>query len=300
MATSIYLSTGAFPKQPLSATIDACQAAGIFYVELSSGTHADPSALAELRRRQADGFRFLVHNYFPAPAVPFVLNLASDRTEIATRSMEHCRTAITWCAALGSKTFSVHAGFCFHADPKHLGAQQTHLVRFDKQRAHENFVARVLELRDYAEKLGVAIAIENNVCSPINVCNAENELFLAVTTEETISLLDDLPNVGLLLDVAHLNVSANALHFSREEYISRLQDRIVGVHVSENDGLTDSNEPVTSDSWFWKPLLQIQEHLDFLVIEAYRLSPEVARQQYDLVTKVFRKEKEGYESRVVS
>ena len=33
----------------------------------------------------------LIHNYFPPPENPFVINLASDKKQILNQSIEHCK-----------------------------------------------------------------------------------------------------------------------------------------------------------------------------------------------------------------
>ena len=48
--------------------------------------------------------------------------------------------------------------------------------------------------------------------------------------------------VGLLVDVAHLKVSANTLNFKPEQYLLKLNKYIKAYHLSDNNGLADENK----------------------------------------------------------
>ena len=58
--------------------------------------------------------------------------------------------------------------------------------------------------------------------------------------DESKKILDMMPdNVGMLLDVAHLKVSAKTLGFNRSKMFSMCKNKIFGYHISENDGKRD-------------------------------------------------------------
>ena len=84
--------------------------------------------------------------------------------------------------------------------------------------------------------------------------------------KETKKILDLLPdNVGMLLDVAHLKVSAKTLGFKRSEMFSSAK-KIFGYHLSENNGNRDSNEAFNKNSWFGN-LYQKSEYVSIEVYE---------------------------------
>ena len=110
MPPKIYASSGAFRGRTLSAILDESGAAGITNIELSSGLGwRDDNVDVVFRSRSR--FDFLVHNYFPPPEQPFVLNLASADPHIRNRSLAHCRSAIDLAHELETDLFTVHAGF---------------------------------------------------------------------------------------------------------------------------------------------------------------------------------------------
>ena len=87
MFEHIYVSTGAFGDLPLQAILKRSLDVGITGIELSSGVPY-ASNILEVVRSHHPQFDFLVHNYFPPPADPFVLNLAALDFGIA-RSLSH-------------------------------------------------------------------------------------------------------------------------------------------------------------------------------------------------------------------
>ena len=87
-------------------------------------------------------------------------------------------------------------------------------------------------------------------------------------------------NVRLLVDVAHLKVSANSLNFDPVNFLSLCSDWISGYHLSDNDGHSDSNGIVTNDSWFWP---YINKNLNYYSLEVYGVELRVLVEQRNLV-----------------
>ncbi|MBI4432081.1 MAG: sugar phosphate isomerase/epimerase [Candidatus Omnitrophica bacterium] len=280
----IYLSTGAFGKKSVLEIIALCQSRGWKRVELSSAALYDESMLPVVLKAKSH-LQFLVHNYFPTPAKPFVLNLASDDADTLEKSRQHCKAAIDLCVLLESPFYSVHSGFCFHAAPEHLGRKQTGLGRISKDTALAIFHESLGMLADYAANRGTGFLFENNVFAPFNRIDGKNELLLAVTADEVLAVLKAVgrKNLGLLLDVAHLKVSAIALGFNAVRAVHELSEAIRAVHLSDNDGSADTNEPLSEDSWFWKPLANHIPPRVPWVLESYRLSPETIAAQIKLI-----------------
>lgn len=281
----IFISTGAFGHMDVEDMLALAAREGIARIELSSGArHRSPDLSAMLARTNPSYMRFLVHNYFPVPEQPFVLNLASDDSEMLELSRRHCRHAIDIAAEVGAPFYSVHAGFCIHLKPEDLG-QQLHGKQIAKDRAMEIFYESVRQLGSYSAERGIALAIENNVVSPFNLREGRNDLLLGVTGEELEDLMRevDMDNVRLLLDVAHLKVSANSLGFDAEAAIERIAPWIIGCHLSDNDGSADSNEVLTEHSWCWEPLGRLLKFAPTWVIEVYNITPAVMKEQVRIV-----------------
>ena len=81
MNNHLYVSTGAFNEKRLNNILKECESNGFLSLELSSGTKFSNLLLAKCKGLTGK-MNFLVHNYFPAPAKSFVLNLASTDPKI--------------------------------------------------------------------------------------------------------------------------------------------------------------------------------------------------------------------------
>ncbi len=277
MATAppIYASSGAFLSRELAPLLDEAAAAGVTQVELSSGVAWGGDNLDVVRRNRSR-FRFLVHNYFPPPERPFVLNLASSDLEVRTRSIDHCRGAIDLAHELESDLFTVHAGFALEPKVAELGRPITGKAG-DIEVAYGIFRDTVGELVAYGEGRGVRLGIENNVVAPFNLRQGRNVFLLMATADEICRLGRDIPSsrLGFLIDSGHLNVSARTLGFDRGAFLEAVGPRLLGWHLSDNDGTADSNRPFGGDAWFLPWVKKIPGEM--VVIEAYRL----ARHQLD-------------------
>ena len=273
----IFLSSGAFQATSVGAIVDQCDAIGFHNVELSSGLpwseHIEHEIIAAATR-----CRFMVHNYFPAPREPFVLNLAARDPGVLQRSRELCERAIRLCAAIGSPVYSVHSGFAFEVDPSRLGRRLADAERYPMRDALGIFIESLQSLCEYGAARGVTIAIENNVVASMNLIEGENLLLLGATAEELLEILErvESPQLRILVDVGHLKVTARTLGFDPSAFIEQLADRIAVFHLSENDGLTDTNQLFGSGVWFAELVRKYPRPRR--VIESYGLGTEEMKQ----------------------
>ncbi|PKM75456.1 MAG: hypothetical protein CVU92_01265 [Firmicutes bacterium HGW-Firmicutes-17] len=288
MTENIFVSTGAFGKIGVDELLKTALNNGLSNIELSSGAFYHESMKKDLLgAKDLETYRFLVHNYFPVPEKPFVLNLASENKEILNLSRKHCQAAIQLSAELETEFYSVHAGFCFHAQPEDLGRNQRKLERFSKAVGYTIFLESLYLLSKMGKEYGLKIAVENNVVTMENLNgdnNKENDLYLCATGEELQSLIADLgdPNVKLLIDLGHLSVTANSMGLNPIGFIEMVAADIIAFHISENDGLSDRNLPVSETAWFWPSLKQFKNNAYF-VLEAYNLTTETIKQQCQII-----------------
>lgn len=286
-AGEVFVSMGAYRGMAVEEAVDASQGAALNCVELSSGArHHSTDLVNFLSDYMNKNMRFMVHNYFPVPKVPFVLNLAATDQDVLALSIEHCRQAIDLTTQLNAPFYSLHAGFCINASPLDLG-KKLKGDRVSRQQGLDVFISTVQQVADYAAAKGVGLLIENNVVSAANTIDGKNEMLLGVTADDLVEIIDRVNkgNVGILLDVAHLKVSANTLGFSAEETIKKIAPWIVACHLSDNDGLTDSNQKVHEKSWFWQPLSECLVQPPVWVLEVYNLEIQAIREQVDLIIK---------------
>jgi sugar phosphate isomerase/epimerase len=279
---SIYISTGAFQTSSLDEMLGICDELKFYHIELSSGLPWSEHLDADIRTVR-NKCQCLVHNYFPPPEVPFVLNLAAKDPEILRRTREHCQHAIALSAELGAPFFSVHSGFAFEARPSQLGGDLRDAPRIPLAEAREIFIDSLRLLCDLASRHHVGLAIENNVVTRMNLIDGKNLLLLGATADDLLELCDAVHSdaLGLLIDVGHLHVTAGALSFDERLFLRRLESRIVAFHLNDNDGLSDSNQIFDQNAWFIPELRRFRNRT--MVIESYALSVTQLKEVLTLV-----------------
>jgi len=253
----IYVSSSCLAAKKIGLVVETLALQGLNKIELSGGTdYYEGYADEMLSLKQKYNLSFLLHNYFPPPVKPFVVNLASNDPSLLALSIEHCRAAISLAAKLESPIYGLHAGFCFNAQPSDLGREIEGRLTISKERAKAIFVRGVQELADYAAGYDISLAIENNVLTSSNLTNGKNKLLLGVTPRELLDIVRsiDRKNVAALIDLGHLKVSAQTLGFSRRTFVQEVAPLAVEFHLSDNKGCIDEHGSISEGSWFWDSL----------------------------------------------
>lgn len=277
----IYISTGGMScKTGFSSALDFFDN-GINAVELSGGLYSERTEqdLCKLPKE----LNLQIHNYFPPPIEPFVLNLASKNELIFDKSFKHVCSCIELASKLGLSKYSFHGGFRISPKANQLGRELGVHELSLKEEAFEIFENAVFKLSRIAKSKNIELLIENNVLTKANLELYGESPLLFCEPGEISSFMNKMPdNVGLLLDFAHLKVSALTLGFDPVKAHEKLQTWTKAYHLSDNNGKTDSNESITEDSWFWTI---INSKLDYYSLEVYNLSFEGLIFQRELVRK---------------
>lgn len=250
---NVALSSICFQECELSRLCQCLVENKINVLELSGNLeHVGDIQLHTILTAYQNEIQFYIHNYFPIPAEPFVLNLAHPETVSGT--VKHCNKAIDLCAELGIKHYSLHPGTSISPEPKDLGNLQAHLSPIDLNESRQILSEACLKIAEYAQKKRVYLLLENNVVANFNCPDGVNDRYHLADLDESAYLMPlfEHPNIGMLLDTGHLKVNAQTLNFNPIEFIERFKIHIKSVHISENDGTADQNLPVRKDSWFWK------------------------------------------------
>lgn len=246
--TQAVMSSLAFMGKPAEEVIAIAQENN-FIIEFSSGMPYRPDM--EQLFLDAPVKRF-AHNYFPAPEIPFVLNLGSGDEAIRRQSILFCVNGIRLSQAVGAPFFSAHAGFCVDPKPAELGRRLEKVKSFDREKHWQLFIAAVREVLELTADLPTGFLLENNVLAKMNVYEDGSNPLLNVEVEEMKKMVDEIadPRVGILLDTAHLKVSALTLGFDQVAATEAILPFVRCVHHSDNDGLLDNNQPFGNDYWF--------------------------------------------------
>jgi sugar phosphate isomerase/epimerase len=259
---------------------EACEELGAG-LELSSGVRWHSGLEAEIEEVIGRKGKLLLHNYFPPPEKPFVLNLAATNRGTLVRSWEHVQKAIDLSARCGAAFYSVHSGFALDLNPEDLGKPeaQAQMAKVPYEHAYRIFRESVRQLSAQAKARGVRLLIENNVLAREQT-GRESPLMMTEPLEIARFLreLNDT-NVGLLLDVGHAKVTAAALGFEPGRYFEELAGWIGAIHLSDNDGERDNNQPFGEEAWFGKYFLGNVP----VVIEVYGIGAEGAAPMVEVV-----------------
>jgi sugar phosphate isomerase/epimerase len=144
--------------------------------------------------------------------LPFYdLNLGSIDRNISEYSLRSMVQGIDIASSLGAKIAVAHLGYNV------LSSKSSTAKWF------ERFAAMKCELEKYATDKGVTVVWEN-------------------TYEKDMSLFDEMikvhPDTKLCLDIGHCNCFAE---FSAIEFLERYKERVIHIHLHDNDGIEDSH-----------------------------------------------------------
>jgi sugar phosphate isomerase/epimerase len=274
----IFVSTGGIRETTAFNTALTFIEHGIMGIELSGGAYEE--IILSKYQKLLETAIFQVHNYFPPPKKPFVFNLASPNKRIGEKSIVHAKNAIKLSAALGRPIYSFHAGFLIDPKVNELGKPiDTHHVN-DRNVCLDLFLERVASLAEYASCNNVQLLIENNVITESNIRKFGNDPLLMTSPKEARVIMENTPsNVNMLLDVAHLKVSANSLGFDRYDMFRSCDNWIKAYHFSDNDGKSDSNNVIDIHSWFWP---YIKKNENYYTLEIYNSDMNELKEQVNI------------------
>jgi sugar phosphate isomerase/epimerase len=267
---SIYVSSYGLGFSRIDQTVKCLAEAGIREIELTGGSdwYADlEEGLFDLQKEFDLTFR--CHNYFPPPKKHFVLNLASLDDEVWKMSKDHCQKALTLSGKMGAREYGVHAGFLIDIKLDELGKAVENRELFDRERALDRFAKTVEELNEFSSNLGLQLYMENNVINGRTLAKFGGINPLLLCDSIAVTEMQKRVKFSLLLDVAHLKVSCHSLNLDFEQELLKLAEKSDYLHISDNDGLADSNETVFAESDLGSLLKKVALEKKKITIEIY-------------------------------
>ena len=206
---------------------------GTQYVEiLDDGAHELNKSRVSLLREVAKSYdlEYTVH-------APFAdINIASPSRTILAAALKRLTKSLYYTHALDAKLCVLHPG------------AKTGISQFYSGAEWKQNVQSIQELYAEAEQLGVNIAIENLPAKYWFIMNSPEDFHKFY--KET-----SLP-IGIVLDIGHAHLENQI-----QPFFNQLADKIVHIHVSDNNGVNDDHLGVgygTIDyDWFADTLKQI-------------------------------------------
>lgn len=276
---NIFVSSAALKNNSIAKVSKKFENAGIKNIEFSGGLY-ERNVLKKLKKLQKKQ-NILIHNYFPRPKKDFVLNLASANKFILKKTETFIKKSILLCSKLNIKYYSFHAGFLIDPQIKMLGKKIKKMTLQNRDESLKRFIIRTNKLAKFAKKYNVELLIENNVLSKKNYLVFKNNPLLMTSYQEMIKIMKNTPsNVNLLIDVGHLKVSAKTLKFNMKNTLLKVNKWVKGYHLSENNGLEDSNNFFNSKSWF---LTILKTNVDYISLEIYSKNLKKIKAQVNFI-----------------
>ena len=277
----IFISTGNYKNHKPEQLLPYFYKNKIKNIELSGGKYQ--SNILNFLKTNSNKFNLQIHNYFPPPKRPIVINLASNNKEVIKDSVTLIKNSIDLAKIVGSKFYSFHAGFLVDLTPKDLGKSKKKLKKISKKIGLSNFLKNVKKISEYAKKKKIEILIENNVIGSSNFKIYKGNPFLMTDLFDIKHIMKNTPeNVNLLLDLGHLKVSANTLGFDKFKAHEESKEWIKAYHISENNGKEDTNSPIKSNSWFKNKLKKVNSY----TLEVYTKDLKIIKKQVAILKKI--------------
>ncbi len=243
----IYISSACSKQKFINHAVIELAGHGFKNIELTGGTqfydHYE-NDLLELKDKH--DLNFLVHNYFPPPENPFIMNLASLDKNIFKKSLNHLRRALETTRLLGGNKFGFHAGFFVDRPVEEIGKIFGKSSLYDKEKAIKNFVEGFHILKDEFKEID--LFIENNCYSEYNFKGyGSNNPFMLLNFQD-YKELKKIIDFKLLLDIGHLLVSTGTFCSNFKKEFQDMFEISDYIHISSNDSRHDQNLGLTEKS----------------------------------------------------
>lgn len=272
----MYVSSSCQTSNHIGQSVENLARAGVRNIELSGGTSTYDDLLDDLLQlKEKYQLNYILHNYFPPPKKDFVLNLAALDDDIYEMSLEHLMKAIDMSVKLGAARYAFHAGFFKRVELNEVGQSFILDRLYDPVAATEKFIGGYNEVKEYANRKGVELYLENNVLSHQNSRLFGEAKSMMLTTSSEVSELSQEISFSLLLDWAHLKVTACSLGLSFEEEVQELAPLSDYWHLSDNDGRVDSNGAISQKGDVEAALKNTLNVPEMVTMEIYRPMAEV-------------------------
>ncbi|MEM2708965.1 MAG: sugar phosphate isomerase/epimerase [Candidatus Methanomethylicia archaeon] len=149
------------------------------------------------------------------------INLAESEPYLRDTYVRYLNKSISNALRISPEVYILHSG------------SLTSLTYFYPELAWNSLIKSLNHIARYAYKHGLNIAVENG--------SGRTDLFR--NSDDGLRIVNslNLDNVGLCLDIGHALIS-NSL----TDIIYKLRDKIIHLHVHDNDGVKDTHNPLGS------------------------------------------------------
>ena len=284
----IYISSAAVNSASIEDAVNKLAGIGIRNIELSGGTEYSDNILKNLKHlKKKFSLNILIHNYFPPPKKDFVLNIASHNKITREKSIHFAKKSIDIAHELGIDFYTLHPGYTieFRATRESDYFIADHSSSISPKQAATIMFESFSEIRQYAVKKAIRIGLEN-LFPTLDM----PESSLLCTPDDIFRYLDNFAEdrqVGFLLDLGHLVISANHFGFDKDDFIEILsrnfQPKIFEIHLSGNDGRIDQHALLEPDSWQLRAAQRFDLERTPITIECRGINTPEILNQYQMI-----------------
>lgn len=253
----IFISSCYIKKNKISDILKNALINNIKNLEITAGTNFYQNINDDLKnylKSKKINLRF--HNYFPPPKKHFFINLASNNDKIRFSSIEITKKIIDTSSRFNSKIVGIHAGFLYDINPVNKKPFSRNTLNLNE--GIKLFTESYLEIKKYADKKNIKLYLENNVLDKYNLKYFNNKIPLLLLTYNDYLYLKKKLNINLLLDVGHLKVTCKTLKLDFKKQFLQLSNKTDYFHLSDNDGIKDSNSEIKINSQMYKYIKKIK------------------------------------------
>lgn len=204
----------------------------------------------ELRETlESFGFESSVH----API--WDINLASHIAGFRRVSIEQVKWSMDLARNLGSRLVTLHPG---HMPPYPF-------ISSLRESGKKNFLDSLQTLLDYSAETGVPIGLENLPLG-LSFCYTLDELIDYVNSFENLRVTLDVPHayvIGKFLQLIDKKKAATPPEDEIAEAIRKLGNRIINIHLHDNDGSWDQHKVPGEGTINFKPIVEAMKEINY-------------------------------------
>ena len=220
--------------------LDVFWAAGIRHVELAIGVKPSPDTVEVLRHYQQQGMQYRAHH---------ALVWAEGRSFNLAHNFDarYFERLTDWLVTIGITAYSVHGGSYFPGD--------------DPTAAYMRFLNHLDQLEQLCRDRGIRLGVE----TMYPALSDDTSQYLLQNATQIEQLLYDLPDIHLVVDMAHLNIWKTETISEKLHLLGLAHNRLLEIHLSDNDGYRDSHATITDQTWWLPYVANFPPHLPIVL-----------------------------------
>lgn len=256
----LYLSLSAYGGISTRDALTVFWEAGVRHVELAIGPKPNIDAVKAIQNFKQQGMIYRAHHAFVWDSHHHPFNLAQPQ------NWDYFQRLTDWLADNSITAYSVHAG---NFPPA-----------IERASAYEIFIENVHSLYQLCQTHGIVLGVET-MYPTVPSSGFEN---LLDNNEEVEQFCKDAPQIKIVIDMAHLNIWRHSSDKEKLQWLKLHPERILEIHISDNDGLHDTHSRITSRTWWVSQVAQFPKVVP-VVLESRlnRLPVSAVQKEYDRI-----------------